>query len=372
MLLKKNKGKKRKFSIEKIATAIHAENLISSLKNKYIDPLILYKREAPQIKIKHQRTFSNEDAFSLGKLIISKFYKLKADEDKMPLNEKKLLPIIIPKTTKEKKPIQFMVTSGMFKNKNYYKNTYQKLKLGNVMNYKTNDDSIYQNLYPKTENINILNDKYNLNLDLNYLNEEKKKNINYAPRIFNKQDLLKYLFNKNVLSQTDINYCKTENTKNIRTIKINQREINFDKKKFMARDELIGNNNRNIFDKERNSDNKDTFITKIKSKTKKNDEIKENEKTTNLMKEKNKKVFSYLFNKNKDIITHDKNVYVDCLYSKVISNIDENNIIYNPYGKVKTNYAIIKEPSYQKIKKFEIKIDKIIKKPKDLTITITK
>ena len=374
MLLKKNQGKKRKFSIEKIASAIHAENLISSLKNKYIDPLILYKREAPQIKIKHQRKFSNEDAFSLGKLIISKFYKLKANEDKMPLNEKKLLPIIIPKTTKEKKPIKFMVTSGMFKNKNYYKNAYQKLKLGNVMNYKTNVDSIYQNLYPKMENINILNDKYNLNLDLKYLNEEKKKNINYAPRIFNKQDLLKYLFNKNILAQTDINYCKTENTKNIRTIKINQREINFDKKKFMARDELIENNNNiNIFDKEKNSDNKEIFITKIKSKTKKNDEFKENVKTASLMKEKkNKKVFSYLFNKNKDIINHDKNVYVDCLYSKVISNIDENNIIYNPYGKVKTNYAIIKEPSYKKIKKFEIKIDKVIKKSKDLTITITK
>ena len=73
-----------------------------------------------------------------------------------------------------------------------------------------------------------------------------------------------------------------------------------------------------------------------------------------------------MFHKNKDIITHDKNIYVDCLYSKVISKIDEKNIIYNPCGKVKTNYAIIKEPSYKKIN------FKVIKNPKDLTITINK
>ena len=51
MLLNKNQEKNREFSIEKIATAIHAENLISSLKNKYIDPLILY-----YIKDKYPKT----------------------------------------------------------------------------------------------------------------------------------------------------------------------------------------------------------------------------------------------------------------------------------------------------------------------------
>ena len=60
---------------------------------------------------------------------------------------------------------------------------------------------------------------------------------------------------------------------------------------------------------------------------------------------------------------------MDCLYSEIISNLDKNKIIYNPICKVKTNYAITKEPSYKKIKKFETMIDNIIKTPQNLSIT---
>ena len=343
MELKKDQEKNRKFSLEKIATAIHAENLVSSLRNKYNDPLILYKRQVPQNKIKHQRTFSNEDAFSLGKLLISKLYNSKEGKDKIIFNEENLLPMISSKNSKEIKTNtntnKFLVTSGMFKSKNYYKNAFQKLKLGNAMNFKNNPDSIYQDLYPQTENIH-------------------------------KKDLMKYLYNKYIFSPTDINYnnnnfSKVDNAKNMQTINIKPKKINIDKRKSsLTIDEILEKNN--------NNSNQNTFITKLKSKIFKNDEKKENDKSTNLMKEPNKHIFSYLFHKNKDIITHDKNIYVDCLYSKVISKIDEKNIIYNPCGKVKTNYAIIKEPSYKKIKKFEIMIDKVIKNPKDLTITINK
>ena len=132
-----------------------------------------------------------------------------------------------------------MVTSGMFKNKNYYKNAFQKLKLRNIMNCKTNDDSIYKNLYPKMENINKLNDKYNLNLNLKFLNEEKKKNVNYPPKILNKKELMKYLINKYIFSPTDININKTENSKNLENINLKQRKSNFDKKKSMTIDELL-------------------------------------------------------------------------------------------------------------------------------------
>ena len=136
-----------------------------------------------------------------------------------------------------------MVTSGMFKNKNYYKNAFQKLKLRNIMNCKTNDDSINKNLYPKMENINKLNDKYNLNLNLKFLNEEKKKNVNYPPKILNKKELMKYLINKYVFSPTDININKTENSKNLENINLKQRKSNFDKKKSMTIDELVVDNN---------------------------------------------------------------------------------------------------------------------------------
>ena len=85
-----------------------------------------------------------------------------------------------------------------------------------------------------------------------------------------------------------------------------------------------------------------------------------------------KKVFSNLIDKNKNIINHDQKIFVDCLYSDIISNIDKNKIIYNPIGNLKTNFAITKEPSYKKIKKFESVIDNIIKVQKDLTINVNK
>ena len=109
-----------------------------------------------------------------------------------------------------------------------------------------------------------------------------------------------------------------------------------------------------------------------KSKKNNYDESKDNSKTENKMLKNKKRIFSHLIDKNKNIINHDQKIFVDCLYSDIISNIDKNKIIYNPIGNVKTNFAITKESSYKKIKKFESEIDNIIKFQKDSTITINK
>ena len=379
MSLKKITENKRDFSIEKIASAIHAENLISSLKNKYIDPLILYRRKKAKRK---QRNLSepsnNDDSFSLNKILVYSLLKPKNDEDKLDFNiTKTILPIITPVNNEEKKSDKLLVTSGMFKQKEFLKNDFQKIKLGNVMNFKNKGDSIYQSLYPKIENLKKINDKYNLNLDLKFYQEEKPKIKNNKIKSVAQKNLMNYLFKKFIMNSDHNNNIESEesskNNENIINPTANDlfklKESEIKKKKSFTIDEIIQkkNINKNLL-KDEDKYSKNAFITRIPLKKNINEEPKENLKTTNILKPR-KRVFSYSFDQNNNIIKHDQKVFVDCLYSEIISNLDKNKIIYNPIGKVKTNYAITKEPSYKKIKKFETMIDNIIKTPQNLSIT---
>ena len=378
MSLKKITENRKDFSIEKIASAIHAEYLISSLKNKYIDPLILYRRKKGKRKQRNLSESSNEDSFSLNKMLVHKLMKPKNDEDKLDLNiTKTVLPIITPSNKEEIKSNNLLITSGMFKQKEFLKNNFQKIKLGNVMNFK-NHDSIYQNLYPKIENPKKMNDKYNLNLDLKFYQEEKPKIKNSKRKSVAQKNLMNYLFKKFIMnSEKNINIESRECSKNNENIiiptannlfKLNESTIK--KKKSFTIDEIIQKRNINkILLKGEDNNSKNAFITRIPIKKNRNDEPNENIKKNDIILKPRKRVFSYLFDENNNIIKHDQKVFVDCLYSEIISNLDKNKIIYNPIGKVKTNYAITKEPSYKKIKKFETMIDNIIKTPKDLSIT---
>ena len=378
MSLKKITENKKDFSIEKIASAIHAEYLISSLKNKYIDPLILYRRKKAKRKQRNLSESSNEDSFSLNKMLVHKLMKPKNDEDKLDLNiTKTVLPIITPSNKEEIKSNNLLITSGMFKQKEFLKNNFQKIKLGNVMNFK-NHDSIYQNLYPKIENPKKMNDKYNLNLDLKFYQEEKPKIKNSKRKSVAQKNLMNYLFKKFIMnSEKNNNIESRESSKNNENI-INPTANNLfrpnesaiKKKKSFTIEEIIQKRNiNNILLKGEDNNSKNAFITRIPIKKNRNDEPNENiKKNDNILKPRTR-VFSYLFDENNNIIKHDQKVFVDCLYSEIISNLDKNKIIYNPIGKVKTNYAITKEPSYKKIKKFETMIDNIIKTPKDLSIT---
>ena len=245
------------------------------------------------------------------------------------------------------------------------------------MNFK-NHDSIYQNLYPKIENPKKMNDKYNLNLDLKFYQEEKPKIKNSKRKSVAQKNLMNYLFKKFIMnSEKNNNIESRESSKNNENIiiptannlfKLNESAIK--KKKSFTIDEIIQKRNiNNILLKEEENKNKNDFINKIKKKKNRYDEPNENIKKNDIILKPRKRVFSYLFDENNNIIKHDQKVFVDCLYSEIISNLDKNKIIYNPIGKVKTNYAITKEPSYKKIKKFETMIDNIIKTPKDLSIT---
>ena len=372
MSLKKVTEKKDDFSIEKIATAIHAEDLVSSLKNKYKDPLILFRRSLPKDKRRHTKEIKNHDPYQLNRMLFNKLLKLKLEDNKVNINNSNnILPIISPinqnikNNLKNEESEPLLVTSGMFKLNGLYIESYKKLKLGNVMNFKNNDDSIYQELYSKIDNMKKFNDKYNLNLNLNYLGKELK-NKNIKTKSVFKSSLLNYLYNiyilgsktkSNVNSNKTINYTgNNDNNNNKADIKNKFFKIKESSSKIHYVDE---EKNIKVHKREEKNEEQKTFLTKLNIK---------NKNSNNIIIKPKKSLFSTLFEKNKNIINHNKKVFVDCLYSSANSNLSENKIILDSVRKNGMSISLDRDPNYKKIKRFETNIDNIVKTNKNKTI----
>ena len=369
MSLKKVTEKKDDFSIEKIATAIHAEDLVSSLKNKYKDPLILFRRSLPKDKRRHTKEIKNHDPYQLNRMLFNKLLKLKLEDNKVNINNSNnILPIISPinqnikNNLKNEESEPLLVTSGMFKLNGLYIESYKKLKLGNVMNFKNNDDSIYQELYSKIDNMKKFNDKYNLNLNLNYLGKELK-NKNIKTKSVFKSSLLNYLYNiyilgsktkSNVNSNKTINYTgNNDNNNNKADIKNKFFKIKESSSKIHYVDE---EKNIKVHKREEKNEEQKTFLTKLNIK---------NKNSNNIIIKPKKSLFSTLFEKNKNIINHNKKVFVDCLYSSANSNLSENKIILDSVRKNGMSISLDRDPNYKKIKRFETNIDNIVKTNKN-------
>ena len=376
MSLKKVTEKKDDFSIEKIATAIHAEDLVSSLKNKYKDPLILFRRSLPKDKRRHTKEIKNHDPYQLNRMLFNKLLKLKLEDNKVNINNSNnILPIISPinqnikNNLKNEESEPLLVTSGMFKLNGLYMESYKKLKLGNVMNFKNNDDSIYQELYSKIDNMKKFNDKYNLNLNLNYLGKELK-NKNIKTKSVFKSSLLNYLYNiyilgsktkSNVNSNKTINYTgNNDNNNNKADIKNKFFKIKESSSKIHYVDE---EKNIKVHKREEKNEEQKTFLTKLNIK---------NKNSNNIIIKPKKSLFSTLFEKNKNIINHNKKVFVDCLYSSANSNLSENKIILDSVRKNGMSISLDRDPNYKKIKIFETNIDNIVKINKNKTIATQK
>ena len=360
MSLKKVTEKKDDFSIEKIATAIHAEDLVSSLKNKYKDPLILFRRSLPKDKRRHTKEIKNHDPYQLNRMLFNKLLKLKLEDNKVNINNSNnILPIISPinqnikNNLKNEESEPLLVTSGMFKLNGLYMESYKKLKLGNVMNFKNNDDSIYQELYSKIDNMKKFNDKYNLNLNLNYLGKELK-NKNIKTKSVFKSSLLNYLYNiyilgsktkSNVNSNKTINYTgNNDNNNNKADIKNKFFKIKESSSKIHYVDE---EKNIKVHKREEKNEEQKTFLTKLNIK---------NKNSNNIIIKPKKSLFSTLFEKNKNIINHNKKVFVDCLYSSANSNLSENKIILDSVRKNGMSISLDRDPNYKKINRVKLNI----------------
>ena len=187
------KEAKKGIFFRSIASAINCGNLISSKRNKYIDPLIIRRKNIlPKIKIRKLKGNQNNDPYSLNKMLLHEFIKKKQSLTKTQKIEKeeeekaiqtknntsnKLFPLI-PNNNSQNFNNQLsrnsdllLITSGMFKQKEYCKDPIQKVKLGNILSLKYNSGE-HLNMYPKIENVHKINERYNLQLDLKHLNSK--------------------------------------------------------------------------------------------------------------------------------------------------------------------------------------------------------
>ena len=383
---------KREFSLEKIATAIHCENIISSLRNKYIDPLILHRKNAfPKTKSKQFKKNQTNDPFSLDKILCHQFIKQKQEtEEEKAIQTKSnlsnmILPIISNKQLQQinsnnnlneinsnKKSDTLLITSGMFKQKECFKEPSQKVKLGCIINLKKNKNELnnINNIYPKIGNIKKINEKYNLQLDLKHLYDNNNKTLQ-KPRKMSKKGLMNYLFKKYATSTSDLHEENLDNDSNIKAKKKNKNKkqniISIISRNSQINEEFIKSNSYSnsidsdnmsidILKREFFNEDKNTFLTKMTNNESKEISAYNNDiSTKKKVRLKNIKIYE----KNKDIINHDQKVTIDCLYSNVRAKIEPNKLVYKSIEK--TTFELQKEPSYKKVKKFESIIDKIMK-----------
>ncbi len=269
-----------------------------------------------------------------------------------------------------------LITSGMFKQKEYRKDPNQKVKLYNIitLNNKIDDENIIKHCYPKIENIEKINEKYKLQLDSKHLNNNNKT-VKKSKKM-SKKALMNYLFKKYVTSANDIKEdnknndnnhdkeIKTKKGKRHSSISIKSRN-NQNNENYIITNSInnsIDSDNMNIdiLKKEFLSEDNNTFITKVDlPKDEPKDIIKTNceIRPRNNLKIKNLK----LYEKNKNIISHDSKVTIDCVYPSIRTEIEHNKLLYKSIEK--TTFQLQKEPSYKKVKEFESLIDKILKKP---------
>ena len=393
-----NKPKEREFSLEKIACAIHCQNLISSLRNKYRDPLIIRRKPKFQ-KIRQRRklkvSLDKESSFSKNQ--ISKdsidIQKVDTEKDKQKNLSRDILPII-PNSNKNQKEVKskislnknmdFITTSGMFKQKDFFKDPNNKMKLGSMLNIKAANDNIMKNYYQKIDNINKINDKYNLQLNLRYLDNNYPEN----PRMMSKKLLMNYLFKKYVMSSPNGNdENNANNDKRKKRHKSRRKSVRSKKSRNNVSDEFIKTNTitnsadsdnnsviTELFKKDFSEDN-NTFITKVEvDKGKEGKEGKEEKKDTSIFNseivKKRKNNDMKLYEKNKNIINQDNKITIECLYSNKICKVEPKQLLYNSIEK--TAFQAQNQPSYRRVKKFENMIDKIMKSQNEYSISVNK
>lgn len=367
--INKNSLNIQPFSIEKIALSINCGNLITSIRNKYIDPKIKKKIEItslPKKRIKKIQDKLDEEMYSARKIKYHRYKMLKesllSPYSARELRKNKSLikhrsEFILPSIIKNKKinasynEIEkvedgFISTSGMINRKRLNNNKVNKITISALINNLIkNKNGLFNNHHKKLDNIYSINDKYNLNLNLihNY-NKNKKLKLK---RKLTKTGLLTNLYQKYSSVSNNINSNIKNNGSQIyrkKSDSINDdhsSNISFDLGKEIS---IISNHNDNI-----SGGASKIFLTKLKRNNDNIDISKIINRHSNL-------IWSIKKNNNK-ILDKDKNIYINCLLSKVQSQLNRDKIIYKNNGK--TIYELDKELSYRRLKNFENIINKL-------------
>ena len=212
----------------------------------------------------------------------------------------------------------------------------KKMTISALYNIIKNKNELMENEYRSFDNIYNINEKYNLNLNLKEKNNNSYINKNRVQRKLTKNGLLAYLFHK---------YSTVNNNKGCNPKK---------KEEKVDIDDISSNVSFDLGKDDNNNKSSQTFLTKLKVNN-------DNLDISKIMNRHNYLIWSIKKNNHK-IIDKDKNIYINCLLSKVESELNRDKILYKNNGK--TIYELDKEFSYKRLKRFENIVNKFIEKDK--------
>ena len=243
------------------------------------------------------------------------------------------------------------------------------VKIRSILNVSKNEDESIQN-EQKIYDINEINDKYNL--ELNIGSKPKKENIFNGKRytiigMLNK--LFQYYSSEsNPIKMSSDKDNKTSNYMNI---------SNFNSTPLFHRENEYNNINSNITkstdkynynrksssdiinnQQEIKGDDTNTFITKINISKETKDEKEQEFNVTKFI--NNRCSVNDVTKRNKEIIDNNKRVKIDCLMSKMEKNISIKKILYKYLDK--TIYELQNDKSYTRLRELEKNIIEILKK----------
>ena len=350
--------KERPFSIEKIAKSINCGSLINSIKYKYIDPKIKRKKDIHKNESKKSKKIQDkldEEIYSARKIRYHKYINLK-EINSSPISSRELgrnnnslklknrefkLPLIIKnkkinesyrEIKKEEKDL--LSTSGMINSKRLSDNKKKKITIGALVNIMRNKN----NKLKKEEDYKSFDDVYNTNirknLNLNIKNSYNYNRKNKFMRKLTKAGLLTNLYQK----YSSVNNNK-DNFNKINEIKSESKDCSSNVSFDLGKE--ISKINNNVGEK--------IFLTKIKSNN-------YNLDISKIINRYNNYILSIKKNNYKRLDINNK-IYINCLLSKVQTELDIDKIVYKKNGK--TIYELDKELSYKRLKKFENIINRL-------------
>ena len=394
-----NTAYKRPFIEEKFVKDLHCDNLIKSIKNKYSDPLIELKklkklkinkklkiipREKEEIKSANKNSFfyciPNVQHFDIKwnkrKINYPKIktilIKQRSDFDLPIINKNKsrnisktelksnysLFKEKANNTIKDDEKSKECFISEMMEPINLYKNKERKISVCSYINKMPGNQSLQEN-YKVIKDINMINDKYNLKLNL-YTNKNKSTAQIFDGKKYTKIGKLSKLF-QYYSSDTNnsIKNYKNNNKFTNSTYRTKSVDLNINENKVITKNDYCDSDN-NTFEviKDTCEDDSNTFLTKLNNYNYNSSKRKKNEFNVSRLIKKRCSL-SDIKRNNEEIINNDKMIYIDCLISKFNKDISVKKILYKYIDK--TLYEFEDNPSYKRIKDFENNITNILK-----------
>ncbi len=232
--------------------------------------------------------------------------------------------------------------SGMINSKKLNYNKINKITIHSLMHNGNKNKKLLINNYKKIDHIPYMNDKFKLNHNLKNIN----KKINLTKKL-NKMGLLTRLYHKHSSVGNNNSDLKHYDSQAKEDKEENEKDdCSSNNSMDLGKDLSIIINNNNEKEK--------LFVTKLK---KNNDNI-DISKIIN----RHSNLIMNIKKKNNNIIDKDNKIYINCLLSKVQSEINRDKIVYRSNGK--TIYELDKELSYRRIKRFEKIINKVYSEKK--------